>query len=92
MGTKKKNSQEEPVVIPLDLDDEIEEYEQNSVENGPEGRLDRLTGVLEYGAGGAVVADSDPVAEYRESLDKAAVLRLALGAPAPAGAWRGALV
>jgi transcription termination factor Rho len=40
MGTKKKNSQEEPVVIPLDLDDEIEEYEQNSVENGPEGRLD----------------------------------------------------
>jgi transcription termination factor Rho len=40
MGQKKKNSQEEPVVIPLDLDDEIEEYEQNSVENGPEGRLD----------------------------------------------------
>jgi transcription termination factor Rho len=41
MGTKKKkNSQEEPVVIPLDLDDEIEKYEQISVENGPEGRLD----------------------------------------------------
>jgi transcription termination factor Rho len=41
MGTKKKkNSQEEPVVIPLDLDEEIQEYEQNSVENSPEGRLD----------------------------------------------------
>ena len=37
---KKKNSQEDPVVIPLDLDDEIEEYEQNSVQNGSEGRLD----------------------------------------------------
>jgi transcription termination factor Rho len=39
MGKKKKNSQEEPVVIPLDLDDEIEEYEQA---NGAvqEGRLD----------------------------------------------------
>ena len=37
---KKKNAQVEPVVIPLDLDEEIEEYEQNSVENGPEGRLD----------------------------------------------------
>ncbi len=40
MGQKKKNSNNEPVVIPLDLDDEIEEYEQNSVESSPEGRLD----------------------------------------------------
>lgn len=30
---------------------------------------------LDYGAGGAIVADSEPAAEYRESLDKAAVLR-----------------
>jgi transcription termination factor Rho len=37
---KKKTSQDDPVVIPLDLDDEIEEYEQNSVQNGSEGRLD----------------------------------------------------
>jgi transcription termination factor Rho len=40
--TRKKNdngSKEEPVVIPLDLDDEIENYEQ-SVEEAPEGRLD----------------------------------------------------
>ncbi len=37
---KKKNSQDDPVVIPLDLDEEIEEYEQNSVANGSEGRLD----------------------------------------------------
>jgi transcription termination factor Rho len=37
---KKKTSQDDPVVIPLDLDDEIEQYEQNSVQNGSEGRLD----------------------------------------------------
>lgn len=42
------------------------------------GRWDRLTGILDYGAGGGIVADSDPVAEYRESLDKVAVLRMAL--------------
>ena len=36
---RKKNSTEEPVVIPLDLDDEIEEYE-NSTEVVAEGRLD----------------------------------------------------
>jgi anthranilate/para-aminobenzoate synthase component I len=30
-------------------------------------------------AGGAVVADSDPAAEYRESLDKARALLAALG-------------
>jgi len=35
-------------------------------------------GVLEYGAGGGIVADSEPLAEYRESLDKTAVLREAL--------------
>jgi len=39
MGRKKKSTQEEPVVIPLDLDDEIEEYEQ-AAEAAPEGRLD----------------------------------------------------
>jgi para-aminobenzoate synthetase component 1 len=33
-------------------------------------------------AGGAVVADSEPAAEYRESLDKARALIAALGAPA----------
>jgi para-aminobenzoate synthetase component 1 len=35
-------------------------------------------GILDYGCGGGIVADSDPLAEYRESLDKAAVLHLAL--------------
>ena len=49
----------------------------------PAGRFDRLEGRLEYGVGGGIVADSEPLAEYRESLDKAAALRLALGAPSP---------
>jgi transcription termination factor Rho len=39
MGRKKKETQDEPVVIPLDLEDEIEEYE-NSVDITQEGRLD----------------------------------------------------
>jgi para-aminobenzoate synthetase component 1 len=50
-----------------------------------DGRFDRMQGLLDYGAGGGIVADSQPVAEYRESLDKAEVLRLALGAPALIG-------
>lgn len=41
-------------------------------------RFDCLDGELRYSAGCGIVADSDPLAEYRESLDKAAVLRLAL--------------
>ena len=52
----------------------------------PPGRFDRLKGVLHYGVGGGIVADSEPVAEYRESLDKAAVLQLALGASSLLGA------
>jgi len=51
-----------------------------------DGRFDRLRGRLDYGAGGGIVADSKPIAEYRESLDKAEVLRLAVGAPALIGA------
>ncbi|HOC42913.1 MAG TPA: transcription termination factor Rho [Thermoanaerobaculales bacterium] len=39
MGRKKKESQDDPVVIPLDLDNEIEEY-ANSAEVPQEGRLD----------------------------------------------------
>jgi transcription termination factor Rho len=39
MGKKKKDTQEDPVVIPLDLDDEIEEYEQAN-EVALDGRLD----------------------------------------------------
>ena len=39
MGRKKKETQDDPVVIPLDLDDEIEKYE-SSVEIPQEGRLD----------------------------------------------------
>ena len=38
----------------------------------------RFQGMLDYGAGGGIVADSDPLSEYRESLDKAEVLRLTL--------------
>ena len=40
MGRKKKTEAAEPVVIPLDLDDEIEEYEKNATEVTSEGRLD----------------------------------------------------
>ncbi len=35
-------------------------------------------GTVDYAVGGGIVADSEPLAEYRESLDKAAVLRLVL--------------
>ncbi|NNM25092.1 MAG: anthranilate synthase component I family protein [Phycisphaerales bacterium] len=43
-------------------------------------------GVLDYGVGGGIVADSDPRGEHRESLDKATVLRLVLDASRPAAA------
>jgi anthranilate/para-aminobenzoate synthase component I len=46
------------------------------------GHRDDTTGIfkggLDYGAGGGIVADSVPHEEYRESLDKTEVLRLAL--------------
>jgi para-aminobenzoate synthetase component 1 len=38
------------------------------------------TGTVDYGAGGGVVADSDPLAEHAESLDKAAAFLRAIGA------------
>jgi para-aminobenzoate synthetase component 1 len=47
----------------------------------PHGVHDRISGSLRYGMGGGIVADSVPLAEYRESIDKAAVLRLALTPP-----------
>jgi transcription termination factor Rho len=40
MANKKKNAKEEPVVIPLDLDDEIEEFEQQNDDGEQDGRLD----------------------------------------------------
>ncbi|MEE8153446.1 MAG: chorismate-binding protein, partial [Phycisphaerales bacterium] len=42
------------------------------------GAWDKMVGTLDYGVGGGIVADSQPIAEYRETLDKAAVLRLVL--------------
>ncbi len=45
----------------------------------PEGSWDRLRGQLDYGVGGGIVADSDPAAEYRETMDKAEILRRVLG-------------
>ena len=42
-------------------------------------RLNR-DGTVDYGAGGGVVADSDPAAEHAESLDKAAAFLRAVGA------------
>ena len=41
----------------------------------PEGRWDQLAGRLDYGVGGGIVADSDPVSEYHETVDKAEILR-----------------
>ena len=40
----------------------------------PRGRFDRIQGVLDYGTGGGIVADSVPEHEYHETLAKAAVL------------------
>ncbi|MEN8163226.1 MAG: hypothetical protein ABFS37_03775, partial [Acidobacteriota bacterium] len=40
MARKKKNAQDETLVIPLDLDDEIEKYEQQAAEAAQEGRVD----------------------------------------------------
>ncbi len=41
----------------------------------PGGSWSRLEGILDYGTGAGIVADSDPAAEYRETAVKAAVLR-----------------
>jgi para-aminobenzoate synthetase component 1 len=41
---------------------------------------------VDLSVGGGVVADSDPVAEYQETLDKARAMRAALGQGAPFGA------
>ena len=42
----------------------------------PPNRFDFLHGMLDYGTGGGIVADSDPALELRECHDKAAVLRM----------------
>ena len=44
----------------------------------PAGSWGRLQGLLDYGVGGGIVADSLPVAEYRETMDKAEILRRVL--------------
>jgi para-aminobenzoate synthetase component 1 len=49
------------------------------------GRFDRLEGVLDYSAGCGIVADSEPLAEFRESLDKTEVLREALSVVGTSG-------
>src|SRR5690606_21928215 len=46
----------------------------------PAGRCAVLHGMLDHGTGGGIVADSEPVEEYRESIAKAEVLRLPLAA------------
>jgi len=40
MARKKKNAKDETLVIPLDIDEEIEEYEQQAAEAAKEGRVD----------------------------------------------------
>jgi anthranilate/para-aminobenzoate synthase component I len=44
----------------------------------PGNRFDALDGTLSYGAGGGIVADSEPNAEYNEMIDKTAMLRTIL--------------
>ena len=44
------------------------------------GSWSQLAGELDYGVGGGIVADSKPIDEYRESMDKAAILRQVLEA------------
>ncbi len=44
------------------------------------GSWSRMEGVLDYGTGAGIVADSDPAAEYRETTVKAEVLRNSLRA------------
>ena len=51
----------------------------------PEGRWDQLVGRLDYGVGGGIVAESDPAAEYRETVDKAEILRQTCAAGSPRG-------
>jgi para-aminobenzoate synthetase component 1 len=49
------------------------------------GTWGRLAGTLDYGVGGGIVADSTPLAEYRESMDKAEILRMVLASGEPVG-------
>ncbi len=43
-----------------------------------DGDWGRLTGMMDYSVGGGIVADSKPMEEYKESLDKAAILQMVL--------------
>lgn len=43
-----------------------------------DGNWEQLTGTMDYSVGGGIVADSKPMEEYKESLDKAAVLQMVL--------------
>jgi para-aminobenzoate synthetase component 1 len=53
------------------------------------GEWGRLAGVLDYGVGGGIVADSQPLSEYRESMDKAAILRKVLAKEKELGSFFG---
>jgi para-aminobenzoate synthetase component I len=53
----------------------------------PAGRFDHFEGMIDYAAGAGIVSDSDPLSEYRETLDKAAALR-ALVEPCVVGTGR----
>ena len=45
--------------------------------------IDRAAGRVQFSVGGGIVAESDPAAEYQETLDKAAALQAALCAATP---------
>ncbi len=72
MARKKKNAQDETVVIPLDIDDEIEEYEQQAAQAAQEGRVDlkQLKGmsISELASMARALAVENPVGLRRQDL------------------------
>ena len=73
MGRKKKTNQDqEAVVIPLDLDDEIEEYEQAAAKAAKEGRLDlkqlKEMSINELGSVAKTLGVENPTGMRRQDL------------------------
>ncbi len=72
MARKKKNAQDETLVIPLDLDDEIEKYEKQAAEAAQEGRVDlkqlKEMSINELSSAARAVAVESPAGMRRQDL------------------------